>query len=251
MRQLYSANTPCHAGCKYCFAYWKDIYKSQPSIEAAMPHNDSTIIYPCCDGELFEQNDIIDNIKSVAHKVKNLYVSVSTKRIITCEEIGRLISLNEWLKEKERGFVKFSVSVTTKSRIDEIEPRAASYNERLLIVEKLKNANILTSLNIKPILPFVSELEYFEILNDFSKYTNHVMLGGLYVNPSSPFYNTYIDGVFDCVIRKVGWLDNCPEWYYIEDECKTKKIIEHALKLNMQVYKSDVDLINTIKNRAE
>lgn len=251
MRKLYSANTPCHAGCQYCFASWKDIYDGQPLIQTASLDNDSTVLYPCCDGELFEQTDIINTIKKLSSHPRKIYVSVSTKRRITVEEIDYLVALDKWLKENNKGFVKFSVSVSTKSRGEEIEPCATSYEERLLIAEQLKNAGILTSLNIKPILPFISQQEYFEILRDFSRYINHVMLGGLYVNPSSSFYKTYIKDRFDCTKRKVCWLDKCPEWYYVEDKLKTQKITEYATELGMQVYQSDEDFINTIRNQMD
>ena len=251
MRKLYSANNPCQAGCKYCFASWKDIYDGQPSIQTASLDNESTLLYPCCDGELFDQTDIINCIKKLSSRSKKIYVSISTKRRLTVEEIDYLVALDKYLKENNQGFLKFSISVTTKSRIGEIEPRSASYEERLLVVEQLKNAGILTSLNIKPILPFISEQEYFEILKDFSKYTNHIMLGGLYVNPSSSFYQRYIKGKFDCTKRKVRWLDNHPEWYYVEDKLKTQKITEYAIELGMQVYQSDEDFINTIRNQMD
>ena len=251
MRKLYSAKTPCHAGCKYCFARWEDIYDGQPSIENANLDNDSIILYPCCDGELFEQIDIINNIKALSYKAKKIYISVSTKRKLTVEEMNYLISLDRLLKENDKGFIKLSVSVSTKSKVAEIEPNAAVYSERLLIAEQLKDAHIQTSLNIKPILPFIPEEEYFEILDDFSPYTKHVMLGGLYVNPSSGFYKTYIHDKFICKKRKVCWLNNCPEWYYVEDESKTQKIMSFADNLGMHVYKSDEEFINTIRNQME
>ena len=247
MRKLYSANTPCHAGCQYCFARWNDIYDGQPLFENVIFDNDSIILYPCCDGEFFEQNNIINKIKDLTNNLQKVYISVSTKRNLSSEETKCLISLNKWLRNSGKGFVKVSVSVSTKTMLSEIEPNAATYSDRLLIANRLKEAGIYVSLNIKPILPFIADKEYFEILNDFSPYIQDVMLGGLYVNPSSSFYKEYIQDKYSCTKRKVHWLDNCPEWYYVEDEKKTIDIISCAENLGMHVYQSDEDFINSIR----
>ena len=45
MRKLYSANTPCHAGCQYCFARWNDIYDGQPLFENVIFDNCRTDRY--------------------------------------------------------------------------------------------------------------------------------------------------------------------------------------------------------------
>ena len=249
MRSLYSADVMCSAGCKYCFAKWNDIYKGQPLLKTASFDAGYTILYPCCDGELFEQQGIIDDIKNVSKTADKIFVSVSTKRKLSVEEFEDILSLNQWLSENKKGFVKFSVSVSTKSRLDEIEPGTMSYEERLLLAEKLKGAGVCSSLTLKPILPFVSTAEYIEIIRDFCPYIEHITVGGLYVNPASEFYREYIEDKYECTKRKVSWLNNEPEWYYIEYSEKIDKIREYALQKNIQVHDSDEELIKSIINR--
>ena len=118
MRKLYSANTPCHAGCQYCFARWNDIYDGQPLFENVIFDNDSIILYPCCDGEFFEQNNIINKIKDLTNNLQKVYISVSTKRNLSSEETKCLISLNKWLRNSGKGFVKTTASLRYKHRCE-------------------------------------------------------------------------------------------------------------------------------------
>lgn len=249
MRNLYSVNNPCQAGCAYCFAKWEDIYTGQPLLETANIDNESIILYPCCDGELFDQTGVIDNIKAIANDTEKIYVSISTKRALNQEEFNYILTLNHWLEEHNKGFVKFSVSVSTKTKICEIEPSTADYGDRLLIAQKLMFSNIHSSLTLKPVLPFIPLQEYIEIIHDFSPYIKHITLGGLYINPTSKFYAEYIQDKYSCTKRKVCWLDNNPEWYYIEDKEKTQQLIEYASNLGIQVHLSDEDLIKSIINQ--
>ena len=249
MRNLYSVNNPCQAGCAYCFAKWKDIYTGQPSLETANIDNEGIILYPCCDGELFDQTGVIDKIKDISKDSKKIYVSISTKRMLNQKEFNNILTLNQWLNEHNKGFVKFSVSVSTKTKICEIERSTADYSDRLLLAQKLMCSNIHSSLTLKPVLPFIPSKEYIEIINDFSPYVKYITLGGLYINPKSKFYTEYIQDKYSFTKRKVCWLDNNPDWYYIEDNKKTQQLIEYASNRGIQVHLSDEDLIKSIINQ--
>ena len=246
MRKLYSATTPCKAGCKYCFSKWNGVYAEQPQLSIEHICDGAAIIYPCCDGEFFDQLDIIDATKSIMEKMEKVYVSISTKCAVTDSQLMSIIDLNNFLKNEGKGFVKFSVSISNKSRLSEIEPRTASYEERIDIVRRLVSAGIPSSLTLKPILPFIPDSEYFEILEDFSAVVNRVTVGGLYVCPNTPFYKQYIKDRYSLEKRQVNWLEEKPSWDYVSDLAKITRIKQRATELGMQAYDCDADLVTAL-----
>ena len=247
MRKLLSANIPCEAGCKYCFAKWPD-YDRQPNLTLESEHVDSDriVLYPCCDGDFFEQNEVMENIKCCAEIYKQVYVSLSSKINPTDKEIKQLLDLNGWLKEKKKGFVKFAISISNRSMIDELEPATMSYEERIKLAGHMNSLGISLSLTIKPVLPFITMEEYGSVLKDFSPYLDYVLIGGLYVNKKSDFYTRYIQKNCICIKRKVEWLENHPEWDYVEDSEKMERIKILAQKLGLCVFDSDVSLVKAL-----
>lgn len=245
MRKLYSATTPCKAGCKYCFSKWDGVYAEQPVLSIEPICEKEAIIYPCCDGEFFDQRNIIDMIKSVMDRMDKVYLSISTKQLLTPERLQTIIELNNLLQYQKKGFVKFSVSLSSKYSTVNIEPGTVGYEERLSIAQRLRDAGIPNSLTLKPILPFIKTDEYFEILNDFSSTTNRILVGGLYVCPETRFYHEYIKGRYQSEKHEVNWLAEKPIWDHIRDEKKITDIKEHAQSLNMLVYESDLDVVKS------
>lgn len=195
---------------------------------------------------MFDQQGIIDDIKNIADTVNNLYISVSTKRNLSVSEIDNILILNKWLTDNQKGFVKFSIALSTKTMIDDIEPGTMSYSERVSLIKQLNQNSIRVSLTLKPILPFVPLQEYLDVIEDFKPYINHIAIGGLYLNPISAFYKKYIKDKYICKKRTVSWLNSHPEWYYIEDEEKIKQIESFSNKNNIQIFKSDEELIKSM-----
>lgn len=249
MRNLCSVQTPCAGGCKYCFAKWNDIYSRQPTLEKVTINDDCTILYPCCDGEFFDQDEIIAIVKNVSKTAKRVYISVSTKREMQEKEFENILSLNRWLTETDKGFVKFSVSISTKTKICEIEPNTITYNERISLAKRLRQSKIRSSLTLKPILPFISLQEYIDIIRDFHPYMKDITIGGLYVNPNSEFYKYYIQNNYTYNKRQVCWLDNKPEWFYVEDTEKMKQIRLYASQYSINTFDSDEALIKSMIQR--
>ena len=246
MRKLYSATTPCKAGCKYCFSKWSGIYAEQLQFSIEHNRDKAAIDYPCCDGEFFDQHNIVDVTKSIMKKMEKVYVSVSTKCNVTDSQLKAIIDLNNMLRDENKGFVKFSVSVTNKVHILEIEPQTASYGDRLDIVRRLVSVGIPSSLTLKPILPFIPDEEYYEILEDFSAVVNRVMVGGLYVCPNTPFYENYIKSKYPTGKREVTWLEEKPMWDYVKNPAKIDRIKQKAIELGMSCFDSDAELVASI-----
>lgn len=247
MRRFLSASIPCQAGCKYCFAKWAN-YEQQPVwgfIQEKLD-SDQVVLYPCCDGDFFNQIDLIENIKRFSESYSKVYISISGKVWPTEDQITQLIELNDWLARSNKGFVKFAISLSNRSMLDEIEPETMPYEDRIKLAKYISSINIPLSLTIKPVLPFISKDEYSSILEDFSPYLNHVLIGGLYVNKDSIFYRDYLQNDFVCIKRRVTWLSNQPDWDYIEDPELMTKIKAFAEGLNMKVFTSDSSLVKSL-----
>lgn len=251
MRILFSAGIPCQADCKYCFAKWKDKYSSFPQLEGACPDEKEAIIYPCCDGEFFDQHNLIDYVRTAAQRMDKVYLSLSTKQNISNDAIDCIEELNHELMSSNKGFVKFAISISSISMLEDIEQGTMSYNDRLNLAKKIYRTDMVFSITIKPVLPFVQAEEYCQIIHDFSEYTKHVLIGGLYVNPTSAFYSQYIASQFNAKPRTVEWISGHPMWDYVEDDTQFKIIRDYASKNNILLFDSDIDLINSLINRGD
>ena len=244
MRKFLSANIPCNAGCKYCFAKRND-YISHFDLEFKKENicSDTIILYPCCDGEFFDQTDLIEKVKMISDDYKKVYVSLSTKIYPLPEQLRQLMDLHNWLMSHKKGFVKFAISISTRSLLSEIEARTMSYDKRLSLARIIKSSDLPFSLTIKPVLPFIEEDEYFSILEDFNPYVNCVLLGGLYVDKTSDFYKDYLQEHYICTKRNVCWLSEQPDWDYIEDEKLMDSIKGFSTQLGMKVFTSDMQVV--------
>lgn len=252
MRKFLSASTPCKAGCKYCFAK-RDDYLRQPAlkIEQENIRIDEIILYPCCDGDFFDQASLVESVKKLADHYKKVYISLSSKIYPSAEHIKQLLDLNTWLSDREKGFVKFAISLSNRTMISDIEPGTMSYESRVSLAKSIKSIGLPLSLTIKPVLPFISEREYFSILEDFSPYLSHVLLGGLYVDQTSSFYRDYIQDCYMCAKRNVVWLSDHPDWDYVEDGEQMKKIEQFAKTLGMKVFTSDSLVVQSLIKEVE
>lgn len=249
MRKLFSTGIPCQAGCQYCFAKWDKEYYELPSIESEQLNEREAIVYPSCDGEFFDQYKLIDHVKKMAEKMDKIYLSISTKHLISDQEISCISKLNRELISENKGFVKLAISISNKSMLEEIEPGTMPYKERLHLANKIAQEGIFFALTIKPILPFISAEEYGQMIHDFSAYTKYVLIGGLYINRETEFYSRYLKSEHSIQHRRVEWLPGCPEWEYIEDHVQFEKIRTYAKNEKVLLFDSDVDLIKSYINR--
>ena len=79
MRKFLSASAPCKAGCKYCFAK-RDDYLRQPvlRIEQENISTDEIILYPCCDGDFFDQTSLIESVKKFSDHYKKIILLLNS-----------------------------------------------------------------------------------------------------------------------------------------------------------------------------
>jgi len=247
VRRFLSTPIPCKASCKYCFAKWPD-YSPQPHLgyDQEIMGENRIVLYPCCDGDYFNLLGFIEDVKHLSLAYDKIYVSLSRKTAPCDDQISQLLSLNEWLVAEEKGFVKFAIALSNRSMLEEIEPSTMSYQQRLELARVLSSLKLPLSLTLKPILPFIPFSDYSSILEDFRPYLTHVLIGGLYVNKDTAFYEKYILKHYTSTKRQVVWLPNNPEWDYIEDPLLMEQNTDYADNLNMKVFTSDYPLIRSL-----
>ena len=243
-RKYINAVNPCPFNCKYCFAKWRT--ETRKTIDI---HDSSCVVvlYPLCDSELCIQ-DINKLEYSVQEYIKNnlndkkLIVSISTKDknfaayIPTLNRIQKAVNLTG-------GFVKLGISFTNISYKD-LEKETATFEERINLLKLLSEYEFKLSVVIKPILPFVSIDEYMEIIRQSSVYADNYLLGGLYVEEGSEFYNVYIKDKFKTVHRPVTWL-NHELHLYVESNETQSEIIRFINSIGKNAFSSDIEMIES------
>ena len=254
MRYLFSGLNKCPSNCKYCFAKWENKYYSMPQFNINTINDnlsDKLVLYPCCDSDFFAQSDaenIMNNLLTINKKV---YISISTKNSISNSSLDKIQKLDRYLRINNLGFVKISISFSTKYRIDEIEQNTLSYSERLKLLKLLTDKKIFTSIIFKPILPFIPVNEYLEIIDDCANIIDKIVIGGLYINKTTEFYKEYIKNRYQTETHPVNWLSEITVWDYFEDKNKNNMIRDYAKTKSIKVFDSDIELIKSISNEKE
>lgn len=240
-RRLFTFGVPCTMGCKYCFA------SSKGFLKPAGFELDSTsrpcVVYPLCDSDIIHSyNDLFSVFEKIYENVGPYIVSLSTKGDVSIEMIERLLSIRDKLLLMG-GLLKVSVSISSRSLVGVLEPKATSYEKRIESLMRLSEREIPTSLVIKPIIPFVSSEEYVSILEDVVNITKYVLIGDLYVFPGELFYESYIKNKYHLQKKKVKWVIGNPEWFYVES-VEQKKVIKLFAKENgLMLFESDFDFL--------
>jgi DNA repair photolyase len=185
---------------------------------------------------------------------KQLFISLSTKVRLSIKTITRLAEINESLLSKRNGFLKLSVSAATfnQKSVEEFELGAASFEHRIETIQIANEFRIPCSVNIKPILPQVEFGEYESIVQHSRRATNLFLLGGLYVSGNNDFGKRTLSEFSHLISkRQVDWLPGSPEWDYVEDRLKLKKLKALILRERAHSFDSDRDLILHINSQIQ
>lgn len=248
-RDFYSGNETCKLGCLYCFA---DIegFKKLDVVKFSNNKNsecdDVLIYYPSCDTEFIWTDSFdkfIDNLLTSKNKA---IISISTKGKLRKLLLEKIKSVNNKLIGENKGFIKFSVSITNKSMINVIEPQTSNYQERLSLLSYLRDHQIPSSIILKPILPFIATEEYLEIIDDTFELTDNYLLGGLYISKENAFYQDYIKDKFKVENKQADWLPYKPMWGFIASTEKIGLISNYILSKNKSSFLSDLDLLESM-----
>lgn len=245
-RKLYSSKYGCSNKCLYCFANFEQ-YSKQELFSSNEIEQNFEVIYPSCDSELVIDSDLLEYVNKAKLLKKYTVLSFSTKKIIPNEILKKIKEINSGLLKHDRGFIKISVTITNKTKINELEPNSSSYIERLQSLKSLKEYNIPCSLIIKPVLPFISDNEYYQIIDDISDITDDILIGGLYVDTKSLFFKNYIYDKYPIEKKKIAWLHDKPTWSYVDNNPQLKRIEEYILKNDLNYFDNDLELISSLK----
>jgi hypothetical protein len=245
-RAFFSGNRECKLGCLYCFAKFDDYISNVPHTPyTCIASDDVSILYPSCDGDFFSDGVAREALAQTVYETdKRILVSISIKSRLSQAQAQELARMNGKLAMHRRGLVKCSVSITTKHRVEEFEPRTASYEQRLHNLELLAGAGVPRSINLKPILPCIDVREYQDIVDDCAVYSGIFLIGGLYLDGKSPF-SLKIAGEFPHLIsqRPVEWLPDHPVWQYCADEAQMESIKGYIRSKGKKACDSDTDVV--------
>ncbi len=200
-------------------------------------------MYPNCDGNAFDNhwNELIEKTKMLS--AKNIVVSISTKFDISDNILKSLEEVNQLL-QKNKGMLKISVSFSCEKSIGFYEENTATYSERLNLIKKLVERKIPYCTIIKPILPFIDFMEYKKIIDDTKGFCQYYVVGNLYIDINSEFYQKFIKNK-DYLIkeRSVSWNGKNGAWKMVVDDELKSKIKEYIIYLGGKVFESDKDAI--------
>jgi DNA repair photolyase len=209
------------------------------------------ILYPSCDTEVGLAVGRIREITELASTSNATAVSISTKRKLSGGFLTGLLQLDKSLKSLGI-LLKVSISISTKYQGNEIEKGASSYLDRLETASTLRMLDIPSSVNLKPILPFIKASEYLEIVDDFIHSCENFMLGGLYLSKATPFGKSIADEYPDLISEKpVDWIPGKPIWTYCYDANKVNTIINYIRDRGGFGYLSDKDFVLDVLRRKQ
>ena len=251
-RMLFSSSCTCKFGCRYCFAKFDCFVSMQNmSVFSLQTIGNDYVIYPTCDGEFFNDKHAMIQLENFVNSTKNqIKISVSIKYPITLKQALFLQKLNQQLINDGRGFIKCSLSITTKHNVEKYEPNTPDYSKRIQALKLLAEVGIPTSVNLKPILPFVPVDEYCEIIQDTSAYAESYLIGGLYIDIKTKF-GLMVSTNYPHLIstRVVNWLPGKPLWNYCEDSMQIESIRQFIIKSDRKIFDSDIDLIGWLSSK--
>lgn len=241
-RTLYSTQSKCSGGCKYCFASWGSQAPKFPLVDAefAIHRAQKHVIYPCCDSDFVEHTALFASLETLAEQ-SNIIVSISTKQLLSDETLSFLKHIHEKLEEKA-GFLKLSVSITTKSMIEEIEPGTASYQDRIKMLERIVTMKIPSAVTLKPVLPFIPITEYQTIIDD-TTFVGKYLTGSLYVHPDTDFFKHYIENKHAVGTKAVNWISGECKWMSVLQDERIEEIRRYIKSKGLEEFSSDIALL--------
>jgi hypothetical protein len=193
--------------------------------------------------DFFALPNPVETLKKLLNYQKS--ISISTKARIAEPMVRKLAELNT-IMNRAACFLKISVSFSTKYRVSELEIGTASFEERLNMLQLLKEYRIPHCGIIKPVLPGVPVQEYLEIVDALSSACDGVVVGGLYLDD----HDSRIKGLDPSLQRKkVTWAKDNPIWPTIPSTKKIEAIVSYARSKGLLCYHSDLAFMERLQSQ--
>ncbi|MGE5829296.1 MAG: hypothetical protein ACM30G_13185 [Micromonosporaceae bacterium] len=239
---------PCPFACTYCFASFSQFQK--PPTLADLSRDESLldgvdVIYPACDTDLFARPDALEILAQLVPHGRSL--SISTKAHLSATKAASLARLHARLRDAG-AVMKIGVSISTKHRVDEIEPRTPRYPKRIDTLAQLSGAGVPCALVLKPMLAEIPDSEYEEIVRDGAGFADAILVGDEWLEendravrqPVGPAQGAHV------VRRRVNWLDGQPEWLERSIPGRSARIRARCAELGLPFFDSDLDLMSFV-----
>lgn len=242
-RKFFSCQTSCKSNCAYCFQKQLSYPKFEEFNVDKIDEN-NVVIYPNCDGDFFDSNfvTLLDKLNLLK---KYSVISISTKNDISSVQMKKISLLNTKMTAENLGILKLSVSYSTKSQIKHFEENTLPYDDRIKLSKRIINNGFKYATIIKPILPFIPLKEYYEIINDTIDISPSFIIGDLYVNLKTNFYQKYIHGKYKTYEKSISWLPNNVVWHAVESTELKNAICEYIVNRGGKVFLSDRDFVHS------
>ena len=157
-----------------------------------------------------------------------------------------LVKIDELLKSHNKGFLKLSVSFSCLSKINDIEQGTLNYTERLSLIKSIIDHGLTYATILKPLLPFIPIDEYEKIIDDTISFSDDYIIGGLYINHSTNFFEEYNLKKYPIHEKSVNWAHDNPTWQYIEDINMKNQICDYIHNSDGFFHDSDSEFIKGV-----
>ena len=241
----------CPFRCSYCFA---DFSQYEAAVTADQLEdrpdllNGVEVIYPACDVDLFALRSWKRHLSKVVGF--GLPMSLSTKAYVDAERSSQVRGFHDQA-QAAGGLLKVGVSISTSSRIAELEPRAPSYEQRIETLANLADQEIPTALILRPLLVDVAPAEYTAIVEDAAPYTNYVLTGPEYLDRDRQHSRHFLTGAqVHSRAKVVEWAHQKPVWFNREAIPQEAAVRAAARQQGLRVFDSDMSLITQLRTES-
>jgi hypothetical protein len=241
----------CPYRCSYCFTDFSQ-YQTPLTLDEVMDRrvlmNGVHLLYPACDVDLFAMRRWPRYLSDAVEL--GVSISISTKAALHAADVEQLQEFSQRLARSGH-VLKVGVSVTTRSRARDLEPRAPTYEARLETLRQLRVGGVATALVLRPLLADVAPDEYASIVQEAAAYTDCVLTGPEYLDDLADHPRRVITAPHDPPLaRVVGWAAGSPSWLGREAVAQETRVRETAGTYGLRVFESDGALMDHLISRA-
>jgi hypothetical protein len=238
----------CPFRCSYCFADFSqyerpvtlDDVESDRRLLAAVD-----VVYPACDVDLFALARWRDHLQRTARLGTS--ISISTKAQLDRGAVAVIAAVARELAARGQ-VLKVAISVSTRSRAAEYEPRAPSYQDRMATLRRLADGGVPTALVLRPLLAEIPAHEYATIVRDTPRGIRYVLTGPEHLDADPGHARRAIGtGLGAPRSGPVAWARDSPTWLRRDAGAQEAAVNLAAAGRDMRVFQNDMALMSRLR----